>query len=585
MIPTPEQLKSIAQMRRGNLAEIPFGILLHALAVHRQTVVLEIERPPLKKTLILEHGNPVECRSNLLHETLSRFMATKGWLEEEESQGYFNRSVAEGIPFGELLTREGKITAGDLYKVLQQNLAKKLLDVFSWRSGEFHLHSDVPAVDSPLQVNAPQLVVTGIVKFALAEEVNGAVGPLVGKRLVLHPSPPFSAEDLHLSNEQRRLLDLLRQGKRIDELAAETTVPFERIMRLLYAMAVIGIVVDEEQLAAHERAPADAAPRGEVSSPTAVGSRAADAKAADTTAAETTAADDAATAQVAATGSATAGAASNGAAAAAAAAKPAASAPSVDAAPSSSPGAEARNHDSEHNQLMEAYLRYRKQDAFELLGLEETASQEEIERRYVTFSQRFAPWKFDVSGLSGLVEKAEDLFLAGGRAFGELSDTERRNALLKRRQTLRQEGPRAPARDRFMIKSELLDPVVQYRKGKALLQKQLYREAAQQLQFAVDCDPQNSLYRSELAYGKYMSNPDLESQAALEALEETLRIDPKCGMAVFYGGQILADLEQYKEAERKLRLAIKMMMPDRRPIEALKAMQAHQKSKKKRRFV
>ncbi len=564
MIPIPEQLKSIAQMRRGNLAEIPFGILLHALAVHRQTVVLEIERPPLKKTIIIERGNPVDCRSNLLHETLSRFMAAKGWLEEEESQSYFNRSVAEGIAFGELLTQEGKITAGELFKVLQQNLAKKLLDVFSWRSGEFHLHSDVPAVDSPLKVNAPQLVVTGIVKFALADEVNGAVGPLVGKRLVLHPSPDFAAEDLHLSNEQRHLLDLLRQGKRIDELAAETTVPFERIMRLLYSMAVIGIVIDEERLAACDRAAGATPP--EVGKTEAAGPPQAPLQAPPQ-------------------GSAEPNPSANGAPASVSPVAPSASAQMAAKPAGASSAVDATTRERQHNQLMEAYLRYRKQDAFALLELEETASPEHIERGYLTFSRRFAPWKYDVPGLSGLVEKAEDLFLAGGRAFGELCDTERRNALIQRRQTLRQEGPRAPARDRFLIKSELLDPAVQYRKGKALLKIQRYREAAQQLQFAVDCDPQNSLYRSELAYSKYMGNPDLEAQASLESLEEAIRLDAKCGTAIFYGGQILADLGKYEAAESKLRLAIKMMMPDRRPIEALKAMQAHQKSKKKRLFV
>lgn len=538
MIPTPEQLEAISKMRRGNLAEIPFSVLLHALAVHRQTVVLEIERPPLKKAIIIEHGNPVECQSNMLHETLSRFMAERGVLGEEESQQYFNRSVALGLPLGELLTREGKISASALFKLLQQNLAKKLLDGFSWRSGEFQIHSEVPEVDSPLKVNAPQLVVTGISKFALAEEVNGAVGPLVGKRLVLNPSPPFPLQDLHLSAEQKQLIKYLRGGKRIDELAAETTVPFERIMRLLYAMAVIGVVIDDEQLSDQEPVAAVAEPQSPSRRPE----------------------------------------------------DPPAAATSVTPSPGKTASSSAQpidkaTREQEHNRLMEAYLRYRKQDAFELLGLEESATAAEVERKYLQFSQRYAPWKFDVSGLSKLVEKAEDLFLAGGRAFGELCDVERRNALIQRRRTLRQEGPKTPARDRFMIKSELLDPAVQFRKGKALKKNQMYREAAQQLQFAVDCDPQNSLYRSELAHCKYLDNPELEANPALGELDESLRIDPKCGTAVFYAGQILGDLEQYEKAEEKLRQAIKMMMPDRRPIEALKALQAHQKSKKKRRFL
>lgn len=545
-------------MPRGNLAEIPFAVLLHALAVHRRSVVLEIERMPLKKAIIIEHGNPVDCQSNLMHETLSRFMASRGILGEEESQNYFNQSVAQGIPFGELLTREGKITAAELFKVLQQNLAKKLLDGFSWRSGEFHIHSDTPAGDSSLKVNTPQLVVTGISKFALAEEVNGAVGPLVGKRLVLNPQPPFPRQDLHLSKEQSKLLECLGEGKRIDELAAESTVPFERIMRLLYSMAVIGVVIDEEQRDAW-KPPQRQAQRAPSTKPVEVvpkeGTRAAAPVPPSTKGSSVDSSAPDAAGQV-----------------------------TFDTAAVDISGVGKAVREHEHNLLMETYLRYRKQDAFELLDLDETATAEQIQRAFLDFSQRFAPWKFDVPGLANLVEKAEDLFLAGGRAFGELCDVDRRNMLIQRRKTLQKE-PKAPARDRFMIKSKLLDPAVQFRKGKALIKAQQYRDAIQQLQFAVDCDPQNSLYRSELAFCKYLNSPDMEAETSLQELEETLRIDPKCGTAVFYSGQIHGDLEQYERAEEQLRVAIKMMMPDRRPIEALKALQAHRKGKKKRRFL
>ncbi|MCG8462397.1 MAG: DUF4388 domain-containing protein, partial [Holophagales bacterium] len=78
MIPNPDQLQAISHMREGDLGEIPFSVLLHALAAHGKSAVLEIERKPLKKEIIVENGVPVDCRSNLLHETLPRFMATQG---------------------------------------------------------------------------------------------------------------------------------------------------------------------------------------------------------------------------------------------------------------------------------------------------------------------------------------------------------------------------------------------------------------------------------------------------------------------------------------------------------------------------
>lgn len=515
MIPNEEQLRAISELEEGDLAKVPFGVLLHALAASRRSVVLEIERVPLKKAIIFENGVPVDCQSNLLHETLGRFMSSRGELTPEQSQQFLGKSVASGLPFGELLIQEGVLTASQLYKLLQQNLAKKLLDGFSWRNGSFRIHEAAPEVDSPLKVNAPQLVITGISKFALTEEVNQAISPLVGTRLFLHPAPVFPLQEIRLSQGQQKVLDLVASGKRIDELAAETTVPFEQIMRLLYSLAVIGVVVPEERMPKTPVTPKSAA-------------------------------------------------------------EPL---PDTRVAPTDHPPVQDTEKESER--VMTAYLQYRKQDPFDLLRVPEDASMEEIERRYLAFSRRYAPWKYEAPGLTHLVEKAEDLFFAGGRAFGELCDPERRNTLRMRRQNLRQQSvKKKPVRDRFLIRSELLDPDVQFRKGKALMAKERYQEAIQQLQFAYDCDPQNSTYRAELAYCRFRNHPEHAGEETLGELREVLRIDPRSGLGHYYQGVVLGELDRVEEAEVSLRHAIKLLKPDRRPIEALKALQSRPKKRK-----
>ena len=142
-----------------------------------------------------------------------------------------------------------------------------------------------------------------------------------------------------------------------------------------------------------------------------------------------------------------------------------------------------------------------------------------------------------------------------------------------RRRNLRAEAERKPARDRFAIRSELLDPEVQYARGKALMQAGKYSEAVQQLQFAYDCDPQNGDYRAELAYCRFLQAPNRDVEATLDELRETLRIDAGCGLAVYYTGMVFARIGSLKTAEEYLQRSIKMLMPDRRPIEALKRLQ------------
>lgn len=506
MIPSPGQLEAISHLREGDLSETPFAVLLHALASQKNSVVLEIERPPMKKSIILEHGVPVDCRSNILQDTFGYFLIGLGRLTEEGCQTALSKAASHGIQLGEMLILDGVINPTELYRLLQQSLAKKLLDVFTWRSGRFRILDDTPEVESPLAVRVAQLVVTGISKFALQEEVNLAIGEIVGKKLFLHPRPSYAMSEIRLNSHQQQLIDLLATGKRIDELAAETSVPFDDINRLLYSLSVIGAVVPEEWL-----------PKGPAPEPEAP-------------------------------------------------AKPA-----VFAAPADVPRS-AAEVEVLRNQLMDAYLRHRKQDAFELLGLADDAGQVDIEQRFLEFADRFAPARYSIPELEDLQEKAEDLFLAGGRAFGELCDVERRNSLVLRRQNLQQRSGTPNASERFKIKSNLLDSELQYRRGKALMDKGNYREALQQIQFAYDCDPQNSTYRAELAYCTYLDDPKGAADGALEELTETLRIDPKSGLSRYYAGCIHAALGNRREAEDLLRQSIRAMMPDRRPIEALKTL-------------
>lgn len=527
MIPNPDQLRAIAHLREGDLAQVPFAVLLHSIAANRRTVALELERLPLKKEIIFEKGIPVDCRSNLLHETLPRFMVQQGLLTDEQSQDFLAKAASKGLQFGEVLILEGLISATEIYRVLQQNLARKLLDPFSWRSGAFRLSSNPPRVESPLKVNAPQLVLTGIGKFAPDEEVNSSIGPLVGKKLFLNPSPPYAIEELRLSDGQQRLLAMLDRGRRIDELAAETTVPFDEIMRFLYTAAVLGLVLPEDWLPKETEIPMPKAR------------------------------------------------------AAAAAPRPLPP-PAPVAAPA--PALAAAEQDKLRNQLMEIYLRHRKQDSFELLGVPEGAAGNDVEQRFLEFSRLCAPWQFAVPGLETLVEKAEEVFLAGAHAFGELSDAERRNALLLRRRKVREEKAAKPQSDRFAIKSELLDSELQFKKGQSLMAAGRYREARNQLQFAYDCDASNALYRAELAYCKFLDVPSAEAERSLEDLKETLRMDPKCGLAAYYMGMVQAELEQWEAGEASLQRALKLMMPDRRPIEGLKVLQERQKQKKRRFF-
>jgi tetratricopeptide (TPR) repeat protein len=511
-------------MTKGDLGEIPFPVLLHALAVQHRSVVLSIERRQVQKDVILENGVPMECQSNLLPDTLGKFMVGRGELTEEQNLAILAKSATTGQSFSDLLVSEGVVNPHDLYKILQQNLAKKLLDAFTWQSGTFRVSTSLPEVDSPLKVKAPQLVLTGISKFTPEGEIAEAMAPFEAKKFWVHRKPPVPLKELRLSKEHQQILRLLSQGKTLSELQSEAGVDKNRARRLLYSLAVIGAAIPEEWR--------EAEPEGDAAS-------------------EIPDSDFAA------------------------------SAPPLPAAPPSPPVGDVAEI---RDQVMELYLRFRKLDAFDLLGIKEDAAREQVEKAFIDYCGKFHPSRFASADLQAMEEKARDLFIAGGRAFGELSNPETRNSLIGRRQSKFRELSSEEARNAFAIKSNLLDSETQFAKGMALVKQGKYADALELLQFAHDCEPQKGIYRAELAYCRYRKAPEFEAKTAIDALRETVRIDPDCGLAYYYAGLIHADGAEFAEAEPLLQRAIKLMAPDRRPIDALKKLKAAEREKPKKRL-
>ena len=521
MIPNAEQLRAISQMTKGDLGEIPFPVLLQALAVHKRSVVLSIERRQLKKEIILENGIPVDCHSNLLQDTLGKFMVARGALNDEQNHQILSKSATTGQPFVEILVADGMINASELYKILQQNLAKKLLDGFTWRSGKFQVSADLPQGDSPLKVKAPQLVLTGISKFAPEDEIAEAIAGLEGKRILINPRPPFPLKELRLTKDHQEILGLVSLGKTTEELEAESGMEKAKMLRLLYSLAVIGVALPEDWIV-HDAI--EATPDMDFT----------------------------------------------GVVAAEPEPAPAATTPTVDV-------------DKLKNEVMEAYLLHRKQDAFDLIGIADDATLEQVDEAYLAFCEKYAPWNMGQPGLESLMEKVRDLFIAGGRAFGELCNPETRKSLVARRNSaFKTKLVPEEARNAFAIKSNLLDSETQFNKGIELLNEGKYADAIEQLQFAYDCEPQNSEYRAELAFCKYRKDPQIEKDNSLQELRETLRIDPDSGLALYYAGMIFGEIGDFTNAEPFLQRAIKLMQPDRRPIDALRQFKTAERDKPKK---
>jgi hypothetical protein len=384
--------EEVLKAREGSLAETPLPLLLHALLVQERTVLLELKVRQLEKKISFEEGNPVGCTTNLLHETFGKFLVERGKLTEAQYQQTLAESITQGVQHGELLVKHNLISAFDLYKQLQANLAIEILDAFRWQDATYKLITDTEATKSPIKMNPLQLVLTGCTTALPFETVATHLVFDDSQRFGLVPNPPHELSDLKLTAKDSRLVQALRHRPTFAEVLEKGGFETEPAMRRLYALAVMGFIDFADALPQPVAPPAQAAASAPAAVPPPV------LVTPPTPAAPTPV--------------------------------PVAAAPAVfDGIPY------ADGDDSVKNALMTEYLEHRKKDPFDLLGVPETFQVAALRKAFLVKADRFSPVRFKSADLQ---EKAGELLAAYARAFGALSDADQL-ALHKKRRQIAQE--------------------------------------------------------------------------------------------------------------------------------------------------
>jgi tetratricopeptide (TPR) repeat protein len=502
---TREQLREILRPRKGSLEDTPYAVLLVALATADASAVLELRRNQLQKTVIFDAGAPVDCRSNIATELLGRFLVTTGRVKEADVNAAFSISASRGVPIDEVLVERKHLSASDLYRALQQNLGRKLLEPFSWTSGDWSLSYDVPALGSVLRVKVPQLLLTGIQKVEPQENADAMAALANGRFLATNPDPLLSVSEVKLNAMQQKVVEAARNAAKADDLRA--SMDGDDLNRILYALLLLGAIELTDQ-------PRREAPKFELDNPFAVVEEAAIEVPIATVTTEV---------------------------------------PAPTGIPAAAP-----------DEVITAYLSCRRKDAFELLGATETDGLNAIIKSYLWLSERFLPSKFDERAADALAEKAKEVYLALARAYAELADPTRREALIKRRQSLRE-----VAATTAQAGPALIDPEALWKSGRQLANAGKLREALSSFELAADSDAQNGTYAAEAAWTRYRLGIT-PATTAIKLIKNAIRIDPNSGTAYLYAGQVMNVLGKKLEAQAYLDRAAALLRDDPRPAEAMK---------------
>jgi hypothetical protein len=513
MFATPAQ---VLRQREGALAETPFPLLLHALAIEERTCTLELKVRQREKRITFEEGSPVASTSNLLHETLGKFLVEKGKLSEADYQKALAESVSTDVPIGGLLVQKGLISPFDLYKQMQANMAMKLLDCFRWTDARFRLIADIEPPDTSVRMNTSQLILTGVANVMPFDEVATHFTFTDEQRFAQVPG----GEGPKLSAKDARLFQALRFRPTFAELMERSGMDTDATLRRLFAFCLLGLSDFAEEVdkrpapvaAAPPVAPLPVAPvPGPAFTPL-----------------------------------------------------PGTLEP-AEAAPSGLPFSD--DDEAVRNALLSAFLSHRGQDPFDLLGVPENVQPVALRKAFLSLADKFSPQRFQTADLK---EKAEGLLVAYARAYGALSEAEQAALWRKRRQAAREKKSNNTGRpstaEQFRIRTDLLDATTQFDEAMKRLKATNHAGAFEYFEYACDIDPK-PLYKAYRAWARYLMKPEAHGKLALQELGEVLKQEPGCEEAWFFTGEVSRGEGQWAQAEDAYRKAFKINPKNRQYVD------------------
>ncbi|WNG24017.1 DUF4388 domain-containing protein [Cystobacter fuscus] len=508
MFSTPAQ---VLRQRDGALAETPFALLLHALSVEERTCTLELKVRQREKRITFEDGAPVASSSNLLHETLGKFLVDKGKLSEADYQKTLAESVSTEVPFGGLVVQKGLISPFDLYKQMQANMAMTLLDCFRWTDARYRLIADIEPPDTSVRMNTAQLILTGITNVMPFDEVATHFTFTDDRRFAQVPD----IEGPKLSAKDARLFQALRFRPTFPELMQRSGMDTDSTLRRLYAFCVLGLADFVEEVDA--RRPATAGPVAVPFMPPG---------------------------------------------------------PALTPLPGTLETVEARptgipfsdEDEAVKNELLSVFLSHRSQDPFDLLGVPENVQPVALRKAFLALADKFSPLRFHSADLK---EKAEGLLTAYARAYGALSEVEQASLWRKRRQAAREKKVntgRPSTAEQFRIRTDLLDASTQFDEAMKRLKAENFAGAFEYFEYACDIDPK-PLYRAHRAWARYLMKPESHGKLALQELQDVLKQEPGCEEGWFFLGEVSRGEGQWAQAEDAYRKAFKINPKNRQYVD------------------
>ncbi len=229
----------------GTLATMQLGDLLQWCGTNLKTGTLHVKRGPIEKQLFFKDGRLFSSISSNPRETLGQFLIRSGHITEENLFKALIEQDRSNRRLGQILVDSDVITEDVLEELLGLKTEEAIYDCFLWKDGEFTFEDET--LPESIPVSLP-LDLTGVIlEGARRSDEWQRIHEVFPSRLVTFEINHDALEEVSdLSEEDRRVLELVARGKNLAEISLELhSVEFYAASRLLQLHEKKLVVVKE----------------------------------------------------------------------------------------------------------------------------------------------------------------------------------------------------------------------------------------------------------------------------------------------------------------------------------------------------
>ena len=484
-----------AVMVRGNLRETPFAEVIAQLHRWRATGALLLHKEPIKKLVYLREGSAVYVRSNLLNETLGHVLVRERLISEEECDESVRRMNATRRQQGTALIEMGCISPANLAYALQLQLETKLFDLFTWPEGDYQFNprAEAPSAQVAIELTPARILFEGIRRHYDGARLHKALGAGIERATVkLSDDPLERFQDMGLEGDEARLYGLIDGRRSVGELMTATRIGADDTLRLLYALRCAGMVAfgpPRDLLAPPQPPP----PPDDLSGPLPL---------------------------------------------------------QLEELPSSMIAREIAARRSVEKLAARAQ-ELRQKDHFEILGLEKTATADEVRRAFGQLAKENHPDRLGKDVTQEARAFSEEIFGQLLRAYETLIDPRRRELYEGAM------GQGVPQTEGDEV-ARILAAEQSFREGEELMRRRAFPSAKRSFDNAVRLYPDEAEFHAWLGWATWCAQPP-SSGAEVEAclhLDRALQLNPRIDRAYVFRGYLHAALGRRPLAEAEFEKAL-----------------------------